>query len=148
MNKVILSGNLTRDPEVRYTQSGMAYAKMGIAVNRPYTSKNTEGQATVDFFNLTAWGKTAEFCGRYLKKGSPVILEGRIQNDNYEDKNGVKHYSVSINVDNIEFSGKKGSGDGESSGTGGNYRNSGGGNYRNNSGSNYDNDTDDVDVPF
>ena len=140
MNKVILSGNLTRDPEVRYTQSGMAYARMGIAVNRPYSSKNTEGQATVDFFNMISWSKTAEFCGRYLKKGSSVIVEGRIENNNYEDKNGVKHNDVSIHVDNIEFAGTKRSGGGE---------NSGGGNYRNNSGgSNYDNNSDDVDVPF
>ena len=140
MNKVILSGNLTKDPEVRYTQSGMAYARMGIAVNRPYSSKNTEGQPTVDFFNMTSWSKQAEFCGRYLKKGSPVIVEGRIENNNYEDKNGVKHYDVSIHVDNIEFaSSKRG---GESSGKGG-------GNYGNNSGgSNYDNGTEDVDVPF
>ena len=140
MNKVILSGNLTRDPEVRYTQSGTAYAKMGIAVNRPYTSKNTEGQPTVDFFNMTSWGKTAEFCGRYLKKGSRVLVEGRIQNDNYEDKNGVKHYGVSIMVDNIEFAGNKRSSGGE----GGSY-NSGG---ESNTNSNYDDNSEDVDVPF
>ena len=139
MNKVILSGNLTRDPEVRYSQSGTAFAKTGIAVSRPY-SKNSE--TTTDFFNLTVFGKQAEFCGRYLKKGSAVILEGRVENDNYEDKNGVKRYSVNIMVEHIEFGGSKRSGGGESSGTGG-------GNYENNSGgSNYDNDTDDVDVPF
>ena len=139
MNKVILSGNLTRDPEVRYSQSGTAFAKTGIAVSRPY-SKNSE--TTTDFFNLTVFGKQAEFCGRYLKKGSAVILEGRVENDNYEDKNGVKRYSVNIMVEHIEFGGSKRSGGGESSGNGG-------GNYENNSGgSNYDNDTDDVDVPF
>jgi single-strand DNA-binding protein len=150
MNKVILSGNLTRDPEVRYTQSGMAYAKFGLAVTRPFSSKNNDGQPTTDFFNLTSWGKTAEFCGRYLKKGSRVLVEGRIQNDNYEDKNGVKHYSVNINVDTIEFAGGKREDSGENSGNGGgNYGNSnGGGNYENNSGSSYTNDIDDVDVPF
>lgn len=149
MNKVFLSGNLTKDPEVRYTQSGMAYARMGIAVNRQYSSKNnTDGQPTVDFFNLTSWGKTAEFCGRYLKKGSSVIVEGRIQNDNYEDKNGVKHYSVNINVDNIEFAGRKGSDGGDNSGNGGNNYGNSGGNYGNNSGSNYNDNSDDVDVPF
>ena len=140
MNKVILSGNLTRDPEVRYSQSGTAYAKMGIAVNRPYTSKSTEGQPTVDFFNMTSWGKTAEFCGRYLKKGSSVIVEGRVENNNYEDKNGVKHYSVDIHVDNIEFAGRK-----TSSGEGGGGYNSGG---ESNTNSNYDDNTEDVDVPF
>lgn len=148
MNKVILSGNLTRDPEVRYTQSGMAYAKSAIAVTRPFSSKSNDGQPVTDFFNVTAWGKTAEFCGRYLKKGSRVLIEGRIQNDNYEDKNGVKHYSVNINVDNIEFAGGKREDSGENSGNGGNYGNNGGGNYENNSGSSYVNDTDDVDVPF
>ena len=138
MNKVILSGNLTQDPEVRYSQSGTAFAKTGIAVRRPY-SKNSDN--TTDFFNLTVFGKQAEFCGRYLKKGISVIVEGKIQNDNYEDKNGVKHYRVDVIVDNIEFAGNKRSG-GESSGNGG-------GNYGNNSGgSNYDNGTEDVDVPF
>lgn len=139
MNKVILSGNLTRDPEVRYSQSGTAYARTAIAVNRPFT-KNSEN--TTDFFNLTVFGKQAEFCGRYLKKGSNVIVEGRIENDNYEGKDGVKHYSVNIMVEHIEFAGSKRSGGGESSGNGG-------GNYENNSGgSNYDNDSEDVDVPF
>lgn len=138
MNKVILSGNLTRDPEVRYSQSGTAYARTAIAVNRPFT-KNSEN--TTDFFNLTVFGKQAEFCGRYLKKGSNVIVEGRIENDNYEGKDGVKHYSVNIMVEHIEFAGSKRSG-GESSGNGG-------GNYESNSGgSNYDNDSEDVDVPF
>ena len=146
MNKVILSGNLTKDPEVRYTQSGVAYARMGIAVSRPYSSKNNDGQPQTDFFNLVSWNKQAEFCGRYLKKGSRVLIEGRIQNDNYEGKDGVKHYNVNIVVDNIEFAGSKPSGGGDNSNDGGN--NFDGGNYKNNSGSNYNNDSDDVDVPF
>ena len=147
MNKVFLSGNLTRDPEVRYTQGGMAYARMSIAVSRPYSSKNNDGQPQTDFFNMVSWNKQAEFCGRYLKKGSRVLVEGRIENDNYEDKNGVKHYGVSIRVDNIEFGDSKRSGGGESSGNGGGYGNSGG-NYESNSGSNYNDNSDDVDVPF
>ena len=110
MNKVFLSGNLTRDPEVRYTQTGKAYAKMGIAVNRPYSKDKA-----VDFFNLTAWEKTAEFCGRYLRKGSRVLVEGRLQTSSYENKDGVKVNSVDIWIDNIEFAGSKrdseGSGD-------------------------------------
>lgn len=145
MNKVFLSGNLTRDPEVRYTQSGMAYAKMGIAVSRQF-SKNSEGQPTTDFFNLTAWGKTAEFCGRYLEKGRRILVEGRVQNDNYEDKNGVKHYGVSIMVDNIEFADSKRNGEN----SGGGYNS--GGNYTNNGGETGStggfNDSEDVDVPF
>ena len=144
MNKVILSGNLTRDPEVRYTQSGVAYARMGIAVNRPYTSKNADGQPQTDFFNLVSWNKQAEFCGRYLKKGSRILVEGRIENDNYEDKNGVKHYGVSIRVDTIEFAGGKREDGGEPNS--GSYYNKPG--TESNSNSNYDNDGDDVDVPF
>ena len=116
MNKVFLSGNLTRDPEVRYTQTGKAYAKMGIAVRRPY-SKDKDA---VDFFNLTAWDKTAEFCGRYLVKGSRVLLDGRLQTSTYENKDGVKVNAVDIMVDNIEFAGARPAGNGDNSG-GSNY---------------------------
>ena len=107
MNKVFLSGNLTRDPEVRYTQSGKAYARMGIAVNRPYAKEKT-----VDFFNLVSWDKTAEFCGRYMTKGTRVLVEGRIQTSNYENKDGVKVNAIDIVVDNIEFAGSKRQDDG------------------------------------
>ncbi|MBE8954110.1 MAG: single-stranded DNA-binding protein [Quinella sp. 2Q5] len=102
MNKVFLSGNMTRDPEVRYSQSGKAFAKMGIAVNRPYSKEKT-----VDFFNLTAFNKTAEFCGRYMTKGTRVLVEGTLQTSTYENKDGVKVNSVDILVDNIEFAGGK-----------------------------------------
>ena len=104
MNKVFLSGNLTRDPEVRYSQNGMAFTRMGIAVNRPY-SKDKE--KVTDFFNLTAFNKTAEFCGRYLRKGNRVLVEGRLQTNSYENKDGVKVNTVDIMVDNIEFAGSK-----------------------------------------
>lgn len=109
MNKVFLSGNLTRDPEVRYSQSGKAFVKMGIAINRRYKDKES-----VDFFNLTAWEKTAEFCGRYLRKGSRVLVEGRLQTGSYENKDGVKVNTVDIMVENIEFAGAKRTDDGGS----------------------------------
>ena len=115
MNKVFLSGNLTRDPEVRYTQTGKAYARMGIAINRRYKDKES-----VDFFNLVAWEKTAEFCGRYLGKGSRVLVEGRLQTSTYENKDGVKVNAVDIMVDNIEFAGSRPAGNGDNSG-GSNY---------------------------
>ena len=101
MNKIILTGNLTKDPEIRYTNNGACYVKMGIAVNRPF-SKEKE----VDFFNLTAWQKTAEFCGRYLQKGSRVLVEGRLQISTYE-KNGEKRFSTDVIIENIEFAGGK-----------------------------------------
>ncbi|MBR6886898.1 MAG: single-stranded DNA-binding protein [Selenomonadaceae bacterium] len=112
MNKVFLSGNLTRDVEVRYTQTGKAFARMGVAVRRPF-SKDKDA---VDFFNLVAWDKTAEFCGRYFSKGSRVLIEGRLQTSSYENKDGVKVNAVDVVVENIEFAGSKRDGDG-----GGNY---------------------------
>lgn len=107
MNKVFLSGNLTRDPEVRYTQTGKAFARMGIAINRRYKDKES-----VDFFNLVAWEKTAEFCGRYLVKGSRVLVEGRLQTSSYENKDGVKVNAVDVVIDNIEFAGARPAGEG------------------------------------
>lgn len=136
MNKVFLSGNLTRDPELRRTPNGVAYTRMTIAVARPYSSKSNDGQGITDFFNLTAWNKTAEFCERYLQKGRKVLVEGRIENNNYE-KDGVKHYSTNITVDNIEFADSKRSGD-----SGGSY------NSGNDSETTGGGDTEDVDVPF
>lgn len=103
MNRVFLSGNLTRDPEVRYTQNGKAFARMGIAVRRQF-SKDKDA---VDFFNLVAWEKTAEFCGKYMTKGSRVLVEGRLQTSSYENRDGVKVNAVDIVVDNIEFAGSK-----------------------------------------
>ena len=98
MNKVFLSGNLTKAPEVRYTQSGKAFARMGIAVKRQFAKD------AVDFFNLVAWEKTAEFCGKHMHKGSRVLVEGRLQTNSYE-KDGVKHNTVDVLIDNIEFAG-------------------------------------------
>ena len=102
MNKVFLSGDLTRDPEIRYTNTGKAFTRMGIAINRRYKDKES-----VDYFNLVAWEKTAEFCGRYLHKGSRVLVEGRLQTNSYENKDGVKVNAVDITVDNIEFADSK-----------------------------------------
>lgn len=102
MNKVFLSGNLTRDAEVRYTQTGKAYARMGLAINRRYKDKES-----VEFFNLVAWDKTAEFCGRYMLKGTRVLVEGQLRTNSYENKDGVKVNTVEIWVDNIEFAGAK-----------------------------------------
>lgn len=101
MNKVILSGNLTRDPELKQTQGGKSYARTSIAVNRPF-SKNKE----VDFFNLLAWEKNAEFLSKYFAKGSKALIEGRLQTGSYE-KDGVKHNTVDVIVEQVEFAGAK-----------------------------------------
>lgn len=101
MNKVFLSGYLIRDPEIRYTPSGKAVANTAVAVNR--RTKNAEtGYYDSDIFRLVAWEKTAEFCGRYLTKGSKVLVEGQLRTSSYE-KNGEKRYSTEIWIDNIEF---------------------------------------------
>ena len=101
MNKVLLVGNLTKAPELRYTQSGKATARMSIAINQGYGDKQT-----TDFFNLVAWEKTAELCGKFLSKGSKILVDGRLKNNNYE-KDGVKHYGVVVIVNSIEFLDKK-----------------------------------------
>src|SRR5438045_4371648 len=85
-NKVILLGNLTRDPEVRYTPKGSAVCDLGIAVNRVYTTESGEKREEATFIDVTLWGRTAEIAGEYLKKGRPVMIEGRLQLDSWDDK--------------------------------------------------------------
>lgn len=106
MNKVILMGNLTRDPEIRYTQGEktMAIARFSLAINRRFSR---EGETNVDFFNCTAFGRQTEFVEKYFRQGSRMLLVGRVQNDNYTNKNGEKVYSVQIMADEIEFAERK-----------------------------------------
>lgn len=107
MNKAILIGRLTRDPDVRYSQtdSNMAIARFSLAVDRRYKKQGDE--TTADFFNCTAFGKQGEFVEKYLKKGTKVVVTGRIQNDNYTNKEGQKVYSVQIIVEEMEFAESK-----------------------------------------
>ncbi len=135
MNKVFLSGRLTRDPEVKYTPNGKAYTRVGLAVDRNYQNKNAESdQPTVDFFNLSVWEKTAEFFGRYLSKGRKIVVEGRLQTYTYE-KDGVKRSGFDVVVDRCEFADAKPLGDSGNRGDG-SYGNRGNNNYggRNSSG--------------
>lgn len=110
MNKVILMGRLTRDPEVRYSQgaSQTAVARFSVAVDRRF---KRDGEPDADFFNCTAFGKQAEFVERYLHKGIKIVLSGRVQNDNYTNKDGQMVYSVRIMVDEIEFAENKAASD-------------------------------------
>ncbi|MCR5796708.1 single-stranded DNA-binding protein [Eubacterium xylanophilum] len=110
MNKVILMGNLTRDPEIRYSQgeNSIAIARFSIAVNRRFSR---QGETDVDFFNCTAFRGTAEFVEKYFKQGSRMLLTGTLQNDNYTNKNGEKVYSVQIIVDEVEFAERKSTAD-------------------------------------
>src|SRR3954469_4697041 len=96
-NKVLLLGNLTRDPEVRYTPKGSAVADLGIAVNRQYTLDSGEKREEVTFVDVTFWGRTAEVAGEYLKKGRPVFIEGRLQLDTWDDKqSGQKRSKLKV----------------------------------------------------
>lgn len=101
MNQVVLIGRLTRDPELRFIpNSGTAVARFSIAVGREF---KREGQPEADFFNIVVWGKSAENCANYLKKGRLVAVNGSLRNNNYEDKNGVKHYNIEINANRVQF---------------------------------------------
>src|SRR5262245_65571953 len=86
LNRVLLLGNVTRDPEVRYTPKGSAVCDLGIAVNRAYTTDSGEKREEVTFVDVTLWGRTAEVASEYLKKGRPVFVEGRLQMDTWDDK--------------------------------------------------------------
>ena len=101
MNKVILIGNLTRDPELSETPSGVAVCKFSLAVSRDYT--NAEGNRDTDFFNITVWRGRAENCGKYLKKGNKVAIVGSLQTRSYEDKDGIKRNVVDIIASEVEF---------------------------------------------
>ena len=110
MNRVILIGRLTRDPEIRYTQTGKTVASMGIAVDRwGRKSAESNGQPTADFFNIVAWEQRAEFCGKYFKKGSRIGVEGRLQSRSYEGKDGIKRNIVEVVAENVEFCDSKNS---------------------------------------
>ena len=102
INCVILMGRLTADPDSGQTQSGIAYCRFTVAIDRKFTDKAT-GQKEADFIGCVAWRKTAEFVSKYFKKGSMIIVEGTLQNNNYTDSNGVKHYSYNVIADNISF---------------------------------------------
>ena len=123
-NKVILLGNLTRDPEVRYTPKGTAVTDLGLAVNRTYTADNGEKREEVTFVDVTFWGRTAEVAGEYLKKGRPVFVEGRLQLDSWDDKqSGQKRSKLKVIGENMQMLGAPrggggggGGGDEESSG--------------------------------
>lgn len=105
-NKVILLGNLTRDPELRYTPKGQAVAKLGLAVNRSYKTDSGETKEEVTFIDIDAWGKQAELIGQYLRKGSPLFVEGRLRLDQWDDKNtGQKVSKLKVVMENFQFVG-------------------------------------------
>ena len=121
MNKVILMGRLTRDPEVRYTQGtnsrgeSTAIARYSLAVDRRF---KRDGEPDADFFNCTCFGRQAEFAEKYLRKGTKILITGRIQNDNYTNREGQMVYSVQVMVDEQEFAESKNAAGGSVNGAG------------------------------
>ena len=121
-NKVILMGNLTRDPEVRYTPKGSAVADIGLAVNRVYSTESGEKREETTFVDVTLWGRTAEIAGEYLKKGRPVLIEGRLQLDTWDDKqSGQKRSKLKVIGEGMQLIGGRpgGGGDADEGGMGG-----------------------------
>ena len=119
LNKVMLMGNLTRDPEIKYTPKGTAIANFGIAINRVFTPEGGEKREEVTFIDLEAFGRTAEIIGEYFKKGRPIFIEGRLKLDSWDDKTtGKKMSKLRVVVDSFEFLGSRegGGGGGEEGG--------------------------------
>jgi single-strand DNA-binding protein len=113
LNKVMLMGNLTRDPEIRYTPKGQAVTDIGLAINRRYKVEN-EVREEVTFVDITFWGKSAEIIGQYLKKGRPLYVEGRLQLDTWDDKQtGQKKSRLKVIGDEFQFIDSKPAGAGE-----------------------------------
>ena len=116
VNKVILIGNLGADPELRYTNTGTAVANFRIATNDQWTDKNGEKQERAEWHNIVAWSKLGEICGKYLKKGRPVYIEGRLQTRQWEDQSGNKRYTTEVVAQVMQMLGARGeSADGDSS---------------------------------
>ena len=108
MNKVIITGRLTADPELRQTQSGIASCRFTVAVDRKFADKET-GERQADFITCVAWRQTAEFLSKYFNKGKMICVEGNLRTGSYQDKNheDVTHYTTEVYVDNVEFCGGK-----------------------------------------
>lgn len=142
LNKVLLMGNLTRDVDLRHTPSNMAVANIGLAINRRYRGNDGEMKEETTFVDCEAWGKTAETMSKYLQKGRPVFIEGRLKLDTWQDKNdGSNRSKLKVVVDNFQFIDSRGGEGGGGSGGGGSRANS------NANAESYDHGGED-DIPF
>lgn len=110
LNKVFLIGNLTRDPELRYTPAGVGVANLGLAVNRRFRDKTGEVKEDVCFLTVTVWDKQAEACCQYLQKGSPIFVEGVLQSRSWETTDGQKRSTIDVRAERVQFLGKFSSG--------------------------------------
>ena len=105
LNKVFLIGNLTRDPELRYTPAGVAVTNLGLAVNRRFRDKSGEVKEDVCFLTVTVWDKQAEACSQYLQKGSPIFVEGVLQSRSWETSDGQKRSTIDVRAERVQFLG-------------------------------------------
>jgi single-strand DNA-binding protein len=144
-NRVVLLGNLTRDVELRHISANQAVAKIGLAVNRRYTTAEGEKREEVTFVDCEAWGKTAEILSKYVSKGRPLLIEGRLKLDQWQDKEGNKKSKLKVVIENFQFVDSKGEG-----GSGGGGGGSSGGSSRASSSQSDDSDPtiQDDDIPF
>ncbi len=120
-NRVVLAGNLTRDPELRFTQSGVPVCDFGIAVNQ----RRSDGEEQAHFFDVTAWRGLGETIANYKKKGDPILVEGKLQYRSWEAQDGSRRSKVDVVADNVQFLGRGGDGDGGGGGGGGGQRRQG-----------------------
>ena len=119
-NRVVLLGNCTRDPEVKYTPKGTAVTELGLALNRYYTTEGGEKREETTFVDVTLWGRPAEVAGEYLKKGRPVMIEGRLQLDTWDDKQtGQKRSKLKVVGENLQLLGSREGGAAPAGGGGG-----------------------------
>jgi len=107
MNKAFVLGNLTRDPELRQTPNGQTVCTFSVATNRVFTDSSGQKQKQAEFHNIVVWGRQAEVVNQYLKKGNPVLVEGRIQTRNWQDQQGAKHWKTEIVLERFEFVGSR-----------------------------------------
>ena len=145
MNKIIVIGNLGRDPEMRYLPSGQSVTNFSVASSRRYTTSGGEQREETEWFNVSAFGRLAETCNQYLTRGQQVYVEGRLRSRTYQDRNGETRVSLDINLTEMQMLGRRG----ESSDQGGAYESGGGYGDRPGGGVNDDYGNDDVDdLPF
>lgn len=128
LNRVFLMGNLTRDPDVRYTPKGTAVGDLGIAINRQYRTQDGETREEVTYVDIEVWGRQAETCKQFLAKGRSVFIEGSLKLDQWE-QDGQKKSKMRVRADRVQFIGGRGDGGGSGGGGGGYSRSSGGGDY-------------------
>ena len=144
MNKIIVIGNLGRDPEMRYLPSGQSVTNFSVASSRRYTTAAGEQREETEWFNVSAWGRLGETCNQYLTKGQQVYLEGRLRSRTYQDRNGDTRVSLDINLTDMQMLGRRG----DAMDQGGAY-DSGGGYGYGSGGANEDYGNNDVDdLPF